>query len=548
MFCFQCEQAAKGTGCTVVGVCGKTPETAALQDLLIYSAKGLSQWATRARALGVSDHAWDIAVVEALFTTVTNVNFDPESVAKMIWQVVDLRDAAKAAYLGACEAQGKTAELPTGPATYTVERELKALQAQAAVASIETRMDDLGEDIVGLQEMLTYGLKGMAAYADHALILGQEDDAVYAYLHEALDFLCEPEPTVEALLAQNMKCGEVNLRVLELLDAANTGAYGHPVPTSVRTTPVAGKCILVSGHDLKDLEELLKQTEGTGISIYTHGEMLPAHGYPELKKYAHLVGHYGNAWQLQWGEFGQFPGSIVMTTNCIQEPMDSYADRIFTCGLVAWPGIGHIAGRDFTPAIEAAKAAAGYGATDPDEKAIMVGFGHNTVLSVAPAVIDAVKSGALKRFVLIGGCDGAKPGRNYFTELATQLPQDSIVLTLGCGKFRFNKQDFGTLGGLPRLLDMGQCNDAYSAIKVAVALAEAFECGVNDLPLSLVLSWYEQKACCILLSLLYLGIKNIRIGPSLPAFATPAILNVLVNQFGLLPTGEVGKDLAAIVG
>ena len=258
MFCFQCEQAAKGTGCTVVGVCGKTPETAALQDLLVYSAKGLSQWATRARALGVSDHAWDIAVVEALFTTVTNVNFDPESVAKMIWQVVDLRDAAKAAYLGACEAQGKTAELPTGPATYTVERELRALQAQAAVASIETRMDDLGEDIVGLQEMLTYGLKGMAAYADHALILGQEDDAVYAYIHEALDFLCDAEPTVEALLAQNLKCGEVNLRVLELLDAANTGAYGHPVPTSVRTTPVAGKCILVSGHDLKDLEELLK--------------------------------------------------------------------------------------------------------------------------------------------------------------------------------------------------------------------------------------------------------------------------------------------------
>ncbi|MBI5833667.1 MAG: hydroxylamine reductase [Armatimonadetes bacterium] len=548
MFCFQCEQAAKGTGCTIVGVCGKTPETAALQDLLVYSAKGLSQWAVRARSLGVTDHAWDVAVMEALFTTVTNVNFDPASVAQRIWNVVDLRDAAKAAYLAACAAQGKTPDAPGGPADLVVEREQQALSAQAAVASIEDRMDHLGEDIVGLQEMLTYGLKGMAAYADHAMVLGQEDDVVYAYLHEALDFLCDPSPTVEALLAQNMRCGEINLRVLELLDSANTGAYGHPVPTSVRTTPVAGKCILVSGHDLKDLEVLLQQTEGTGINIYTHGEMLPAHGYPELNKYPHLVGHYGGAWQLQWGEFGQFPGSIVMTTNCIQEPMDSYADRIFTCGLVAWPGIGHIAGRDFAPAIAAAQAAAGFGATDPDEKAVMVGFGHNTVLGVAPAVIDAVKAGVLKRFVLIGGCDGAKPGRNYFTELATGLPQDTVVLTLGCGKFRFNKQEFGTLGGLPRLLDMGQCNDAYSAIKVAVALAEAFGCGVNDLPLSLVLSWYEQKACCILLSLLYLGIKNIRIGPSLPAFATPAILDVLVNQFGLLPTGTVEKDMAAIIG
>jgi len=329
---------------------------------------------------------------------------------------------------------------------------------------------------------------------------------------------------------------------MEMLDAANTGTYGNPVPTSVRITPVKGKAILVSGHDLKDLKELLEQTEGTGINIYTHGEMLPAHAYPELKKHSHLVGNYGGAWQDQAKEFDEFPGAILMTTNCIQKPRDSYRGRIFTSGLVGWPGVQHLEGRDFSPVIAAARAAAGFTADEP-EKSILVGFGHNAILGVADKVIEAVKGGQIKRFYLIGGCDGAKSGRNYYTEFAEAVPDDCVILTLACGKYRFNKLDFGDIGGIPRLLDCGQCNDAYSAIKVAGALAEAFGCGVNDLPLSLILSWYEQKACCILLTLLHLGIKNIKLGPSLPAFVTPTVLNVLVEKFNIAPTTEAAADL-----
>jgi hydroxylamine reductase len=333
---------------------------------------------------------------------------------------------------------------------------------------------------------------------------------------------------------------------MEMLDVANTSAYGHPVPTPVRVEPLKGKCILVSGHDLKDLELLLQQTEGKGINVYTHSEMLPAHGYPKLKKYAHLAGNYGGAWQDQKVEFANFPGAILMTTNCIQEPQFEYRNRIFTSGLVAWPGINHIKNHDFTPVIQAALAAPGF-AQDGPEKTILVGFGHKTVLSVADKVIDAVKAGAVKHFFLIGGCDGARTGRDYYTEFAEQVPQDCMILTLACGKYRFNKLDFGTIGGLPRLLDMGQCNDAYSAIKVAIALANAFNCGVNDLPLSLVLSWYEQKAVCILLTLLHLGIKNIRLGPTLPAFVTPNVLRVLVEKFNLMPITTPEKDLQAIL-
>jgi hydroxylamine reductase len=544
MFCFQCEQTAGGAGCAQVGVCGKEPEVAALQDLLVYALKGVSQYAHRLRRLGLVDREADLAVVEGLFTTVTNVNFDPVRLEARLREVVTLRDRLRADYKAASAALDALA----GPAEWQPAETTDGLLDQAEAIGIEARTDALGDDVVGLQELLTYGLKGMAAYADHALILGQEADAVFAFLHEALDFLTLEAPSVDALLAMNLRCGEVNFKVLALLDAANTGAYGHPVPTGVRTTPVAGKAILVSGHDLADLAALLEQTAGTGINVYTHGEMLPAHGYPELHKHAHLAGHYGHAWQLQWGEFAMFPGPILMTTNCIQEPLESYRDRIFTAGLVAWPGIAHCAGRDFAPVIAAAQAAPGFGQTDADEKPLTVGFGHEAVLGVAPVVIDAVKSGALKRFVLIGGCDGAKPGRNYFSELARALPDDSVILTLGCGKFRVNGHDYGTLGGLPRLLDMGQCNDAYSAVKVAMALAEAFGCGVNDLPLSLVLSWYEQKAVCILLTLLWLGIRDIRVGPSLPAFVTPAVLGVLVEKFALKPIGKVAGDLAAMVG
>jgi len=546
MFCYQCEQTAKGTGCTISGVCGKDPETAALQDLLIHGAKELAGYAHRARQLGVSDHATDVFTVEVLFTTVTNVNFDPQRLVEMAHTLAALRDQAKVRYEEAYLAKHGVAPAPLDRPTWVPAETLEALVAQGQQVGIEKCKAQFGEDICALQYLILYGLKGMAAYADHAYLLGQEDDAVYAFFHEALDFLTRTSYTLDELVAMVLKVGEVNLTVMGLLDAANTGTYGHPVPTAVRVTPVRGKAILVSGHDLVDLAALLEQTQGTGINIYTHGEMLPAHGYPELHKYPHLVGNYGGAWQDQRKEFDAFPGAILMTTNCIQKPKESYQGRIFTTGLVAWPDVVHIgAEKDFSPVIAAALTAEGF-AEDGEAQTITVGFGHQTVLGAAPAVIEAVKSGAIRHFFLIGGCDGAKSGRNYYTELAEQVPQDCLILTLACGKFRFNKLDFGEIGGLPRLLDIGQCNDAYSAIKIAVALAEAFVVGVNDLPLSLILSWYEQKAVCILLTLLHLGIKNIRLGPSLPAFVTPAILQVLVDNFNIMPISTPEEDLAAI--
>ena len=543
MFCFQCEQTAKGTGCTLVGVCGKDPDVAVLQDLLVHATKGISMYAHRARQLGATDRSVNIFTIEALFTTVTNVNFDPQRMEIMLLKAPQIMDRAKSLYLDACRKKQQTPELLEGPAAWIPDRSRRGMVDQGLVVSIESRAKTLGKDISGLQELLTYGIKGMAAYADHAMILGQEDESVYAFIHEAFDYLTRPQQTVDELFALNMRCGEVNLKVMALLDAANTGAYGHPVPTSVRITPVKGKAILVSGHDLKDLAELLKQTDGKGINIYTHGEMLPAHGYPGLKKYEHLVGNYGGAWQDQRKEFDAFPGAILMTTNCIQKPAETYKARIFTSGLVAWPGVTHIADGNFTPVIEAALAAPGFKEDGPD-LAITVGFGHNAVLGVADKVIAAVKTGAIKHFFLIGGCDGAKPGRNYYTDFAQAVPKDCVILTLACGKYRFNKLDFGAIGGIPRLLDCGQCNDAYSAIQIAVALSKAFGCTVNDLPLSLVLSWYEQKAVCILLTLLHLGIKNIRLGPSLPAFVTPDVLNVLVEKFNIAPITTVEKDLA----
>ncbi|MBL7222503.1 MAG: hydroxylamine reductase, partial [Candidatus Brocadiae bacterium] len=547
MFCYQCEQTAHGTGCTKQGVCGKDATTAALQDVLVHVAKGVGRYAHRARQLGAKDATIDRFVVEALFTTITNVNFDPERLAALIRKGEQVLADAKAIYQKACADAGKTPEDLSCPAHKGLADTIDGLVEQAQALSIAQRKQALGDDITGLQELLTYGLKGLAAYADHAQILGQEDDAVYAYVHEALDFLTSDSPTVDGLLGMNLRCGEVNLRVMELLDAANTGTYGHPEPTPVRITPVAGKAILVSGHDLKDLDQLLQQTAGKGINVYTHGEMLPCHAYPGLKKHPHLVGNYGGAWQEQRKEFAAFPGAILMTTNCIQKPQESYQGRIFTTGLVAWPGVAHLAAdadgnKDFAPVIEAALAAPGF-AEDGEEKTITVGFGHNAVMNVAGAVIDAVKAGAVRHFFLIGGCDGAKSGRNYYTELALAVPDDCVILTLACGKYRFNKLDFGHIGGIPRLLDIGQCNDAYSAIQIAVALADAFECGVNDLPLSIILSWYEQKAVVILLSLLHLGIRNIRLGPSLPAFVTPAALDVLVDKFAIAPITTPEEDI-----
>ncbi|MBU1910561.1 MAG: hydroxylamine reductase, partial [Verrucomicrobia bacterium] len=454
MFCYQCEQTAKGTGCTAFGVCGKDPDTAVLQDLLVYAQKGISQYAHRARQLGARDHEVDVFVLEALFTTVTNVNFDPKRIEVMLRKAAAMRDRARALYEKACAGKGVQPEKLDGPAAWPPAPDLDGLIRQGEQVSVESRIEAQGADITGLQELLLYGLKGTAAYADHALILGREDDTVYAFMHEALDFLTQPSPSVDELLAMNLKCGEVNLTVMGLLDAAHTGAYGHPVPTPVRITAVKGKAILVSGHDLKDLEALLQQTQGTGINVYTHGEMLPAHGYPGLKKYKHLAGNYGGAWQDQRQEFDLFPGAILMTTNCIQKPKDSYTGRIFTSGLVAWPGVRHIAKCDFRPVIEAALAAPGFPADEP-EKTILVGFGHNAVLGVADKVIEAVKKGDIRHFFLIGGCDGAKPGRDYYTEFAQAVPKDCVILTLACGKYRFNKLDFGTVAGLPRLLDVG---------------------------------------------------------------------------------------------
>jgi len=547
MFCYQCEQTAKGEGCTVRGVCGKAPESAALQDLLVHATLGVAQYAHRARQLGAKDRDVDVFVVEALFTTVTNVNFDDERLAACVRRAVEVRDQAKCLYEEAARAAGQTPEILGGPAAFAPAADLEGLVGQGTAQGIAQRMESAGKDVTGLQELILYGLKGAAAYVDHAQILGVEDDGIYASFHEMLSYLADDPRDAEALTGKALAVGELNLKVMALLDQANTDAYGHPEPTSVRVTPVKGKCILVSGHDLKDLDALLEQTEGKGINVYTHGEMLPCLAYPGLKKHAHLVGNYGGAWQDQRREFAAFPGAILLTTTCIQKPKEDYVGRIFTCGLVAWPGVTHIADQDFTAVIEAALAAPGF-AEDAPEKTIMVGFARKAVLDVAGQVDEAVKSGAIKHYFLIGGCDGAKPGRNYFTELAEKVPDDCVILTLACGKYRFNKLEFGDIGGIPRLLDVGQCNDAHSAVQIAVALAGAFDCGVNDLPLSFVLSWYEQKAVSILLSLLHLGIQGIRLGPTLPAFVTPAVLDVLVKNFAIKPITTAEADLAAMLG
>jgi hydroxylamine reductase len=542
MFCFQCEQTAKGEGCTKIGVCGKTNDVAALQDLLVYAVKGLSQYAVEGRKVGVNDNDVNDFTSKAIFSTLTNVDFDPDRFVELINECVAKRDALKQKVASA----GGNTDFGDGPATFTPAQTTEALVAQGEGVGINAD-PDFNPDLLSLRELLIYGIKGLAAYNDHARLLGQTDDSVDAFIQEAMAATLNTELGVDEYVGLALKCGEVNIRAMELLDAGNTGTYGHPVPTQVTLGTKAGKAILVSGHDLKDLELILKQTEGKGINVYTHGEMLPCHGYPELKKYGHFYGHYGTAWQNQAKEFDAFPGAIVMTTNCIQKPRDSYKDKIFTTGLVGWPGVTHIVEKDFTPAINKTLEAPGF-TEDTAGKNVMVGFARNAVLGVAPQVIEAVKSKAIRHFFLVGGCDGAKPGRDYYTELVDQIPQDCVVLTLACGKFRFFDKEMGDIGGIPRLLDVGQCNDAYSAVKIAMALADAFDCGVNDLPLSMVLSWYEQKACVILLSLLHLGIKDIRLGPSLPAFITPNVLDVLVQNFNIMPIGTPEDDLKAILG
>ncbi len=541
MFCFQCEQTSKGEGCTKIGVCGKQPEVAALQDLLVYALKGLSQYAVEGRKVGVSDPEVDRFTSKALFSTLTNVDFDPTRFVELINETVKRREAHKEKVRSA---GGKTG-LTEGPAVFKPESSLEAMVKQGEKVGVKSD-PDVNPDILSLKELLVYGLKGAVAYADHAAILGQEDERVYAFTHEALAATLDGSLGVEEMVGLVLKCGEINLRAMELLDAGHTGTYGHPVPTPVSLGAKKGKAILVSGHDLKDLELLLQQTEGKGINVYTHGEMLPCHGYPGLKKYPHFFGHYGTAWQNQAKEFAKFPGAILMTTNCIQKPQESYKDNIFTTGLVGWPGVTHVS-KDFTPVIQKALEMPGF-TEDVEGKSVLVGFGRNAVLGVADKVIEAVKSKAIRHFFLVGGCDGAKPGRSYYTEFVEKVPEDCVVLTLACGKFRFFDKDLGDIGGIPRLLDIGQCNDAYSAVQIAVALSKAFDVGVNDLPLSMILSWYEQKACAILLSLLYLGIKDIRLGPSLPAFVSPNVLDVLVKNFNIMPIKTPDEDLEAILG
>lgn len=552
MFCFQCEQAAGGKGCTKAGVCGKQPEVAALQDLLLHGLKGLAVYGNEARKLGVKDEKIDRFMMEGLFSTVTNVDFDAERFSELIMKCYDYKQKTKGMFEEAYRSKyGREFEGEMPEATqWKPEGGLRELVAEGEKVGIMAD-PDLNEDIRSLRELIIYGLKGMAAYADHAAILGHQDEEVSSFFYRGLAATTDSSLTVEDLVELAMELGKVNLKCMEVLDRAHTERFGSPVPTEVFLGVKKGPAILVSGHDLLDLEQLLEQTEGRGINIYTHGEMLPAHGYPGLKKYRHLVGNYGGAWQDQAKEFDAFPGSILMTTNCIQKPRDSYKDRIFTTGLVGWPGVKHIEAvngkKDFSAVIEKALEVGGF-EEDSDGKNILVGFGHNAVLGVADKVIEAVKAGKIRHFFLIGGCDGAKPGRNYYTEFAQKVPDDCVILTLACGKYRFNKLDFGNIGGIPRLLDIGQCNDSYSAVRIATALAEAFDCGVNDLPLSLVLSWYEQKAVCILLTLLSLGIKGIRLGPSLPAFVSPNVLKVLVENFDIKPITTPDGDLKAILG
>ena len=528
MFCFQCEQTAGCKACTgSSGVCGKTADTAQLQDELTGALIGLARAAEGNEDL-VNDGTYKL-IIEGLFTTITNVCFDNVAI-KRVTEYVKLEKTRLVPQCGGCGS----------PCGRNNDYDMSNLW-------------NADEDIRSLKSLILFGIRGMAAYTYHAMVLGYTDKEVNDFFIKALFAIGMDDFGMDELLPIVMEVGEKNLKCMELLDKANTETYGNPVPTEVSLTVEKGPFIVISGHDLYDLKQLLEQTDGKGINIYTHGEMLPAHAYSELKKYAHLKGNFGTAWQNQQKEFADIPAPILFTTNCLMPPKESYADRVFTTEVVAYPQMVHIGeDKDFSPVIAKALKLGGY--TEDKHftginggSKVMTGFGHNAVLGVADKVVEAVKSGAIKHFFLVGGCDGAKAGRNYYTEFVKQTPPDSIVLTLACGKYRFNDLDLGTIGGLPRIMDMGQCNDAYSAIKVAVALSEAFGCTVNELPLSMVLSWYEQKAVCILLTLLYLGIKNILLGPSLPAFISPNVLNFLVEKYNIAPISTPKKDLEKLL-
>ena len=551
MFCIQCEQTITtptSKGCSYSqGMCGKTAEVSDLQDVLVAGLQRVSFWASLGRQFQIIDRQIDRWAFQSFFATLTNVNFDPDRILTYIQQAESnsqkLEQLVKAAAVQANQVLPALSYAAQISYPTTKEELLKL----APHVMLNRGKGEISDDVIGLRLLTLYGLKGAAAYMEHAAVLGQFDDDICTEYHRIMNKLGDNPTDLNELLALSMNVGSLNYKVMAMLDTGETTTFGHPTPTQVNTKPIAGKCILVSGHDFNDLRLILEQTQGKGINVYTHGEMLPAHAYPELKKYPHLVGNFGSAWQNQQSEFAQFPGAVVMTSNCLINPfVGQYADRIFTRSIVGWPGVTHLEGDDFSQVIECALSQSGFQHTEL-EHYITIGFARNTLMNVAPAVIDQIKAGNIKHFFLIGGCDGSKGERHYYTDMANQVPQDGVILTLGCGKYRFNKQNFGDINGIPRLLDIGQCNDAYSAIQLALALADAFECDVNELPLTLVLSWFEQKAIVILLTLLSLGVKGIYTGPSMPGFLTDNLVKILQEKFDLRATTDATKDLADIL-
>ncbi len=551
MFCYQCQETAKNEGCTVSGVCGKNEEVANLQDLLIFLLRGISFWGVKARELGKYDEEIDLFIAKSLFLTITNVNFDPDIMVSFIDEAFSKRDWIKSIFLDAYKEENGTdfiSELPDAALWFTEEGKEEYFKKSLLIGVLSEE----NHVIRSLKWTIIIGLKGIAAYVDHAAILKYTNTEIFEFLQEALVATLPNDLSIDDLIGFLLKTGEFAVKAMALLDEANTTTYGHPEITQVYTGTEEGPAILISGHDLLDLEELLKQTEDKGVNIYTHGEMLPANAYPAFKKFSQLKGNYGTAWWAQNKEFPEFNGAILMTTNCITRPKDSYKDRIFTTGLVGWPDVKHIPNRadgnpkDFSEVIEKAISLGGLKKTEG--KKITIGFAHNTALQHVDAIVAAVKSGAVKRFFVMSGCDGRHPSRKYYTELAEKLPKDTIILTSGCAKYRYNMLDLGTIGGIPRVLDAGQCNDSYSVVLIANKLVEAFGVeSINDLPVSMDIAWYEQKAVCIFLALLYLGVKGIRVGPTLPAFLSPEVINVLVENFGVKPITNVDDDIMAMM-
>ncbi|WP_406733067.1 hydroxylamine reductase [Vibrio scophthalmi] len=552
MFCIQCEQTIQTPtikGCSFAqGMCGKTAEVSDLQDVLVYLLQGVSYWASQARRFDIVDQEIDMWAPRAFFATLTNVNFDPERILELTSQAALYKDSLKQSTIAAATLANQTLESAPPVANFELPENAEQILAFAPNAAVNRGKEQVNEDVVGLRLLCLYGLKGAAAYMEHARVLGQTDTAIFAQYHKIMAWLGTEPTDLNELLECSMEIGLMNYKVMEMLDLGETETFGHPTPTSVNVKTRQGKCILVSGHDLHDLEKILQQTEGQGINVYTNGEMLPAHGYPELNKYPHLAGNYGSAWQNQQKEFANFPGAIVMTSNCLLNPdVGQYADRLFTRSIVGWPGVAHLEGDDFSAVIACALSQPGFQHNEI-EQMITVGFGRNALMNAAPAVIDQVKQGNIRHFFLVGGCDGDKAERSYYTDFTASAPEDTLILTLACGKFRFNKNQFGDINGIPRLLDVGQCNDAYSAIQLALALANEFDCGINELPLTLVLSWFEQKAIVILLTLFALGVKGIYTGPTAPAFLTDNLLAIIQEKFDMRSISNVEDDLQAILG